>query len=93
MDGYRDFTWDRTEFPDPEGLNHQLHDMGFRVVTIVDPGVKKDKTYGVCADGLAKDMFCTKDGKISRHEWMLADKFVVLQSRMISVEFASGKDV
>lgn len=61
MDGYRDFTWDRIEFPDPEGLNHQLHDLGFRVVTIVDPGVKKDETYGVCADGLAKDMFCSKE--------------------------------
>jgi alpha-glucosidase len=61
MDGYRDFTWDKNEFPDPEKLNRNLHELGFHVVAIVDPGVKKDETYAVYADGLAKDMFCTKE--------------------------------
>ncbi|MHB1405905.1 MAG: glycoside hydrolase family 31 protein [Desulfitobacteriaceae bacterium] len=61
MDGYRDFTWDPGEFSDPDAMNRELHKMGFRVVTIVDPGVKKDEAYSVCADGLTEDVFCTKE--------------------------------
>lgn len=61
MDGYRDFTWDPREFPEPDAMNRELHELGFHVVTIVDPGVKKDEAYQVCADGLAKDVFCTKE--------------------------------
>ena len=40
MDGYRVFTWDRTAFPDPAAMLSRLADLGFRVITIVDPGVK-----------------------------------------------------
>lgn len=40
MDAYRVFTWDRTRFPDPDGLMRRLDQQGLKVVTIVDPGVK-----------------------------------------------------
>ena len=37
-------------------------DKGFRVVTIVDPGVKHDPGYAVYDDGLAQDVFCRTEG-------------------------------
>lgn len=42
MDGYRVFTFDQETFPDPSGLIARLKGMGFKVVTIVDTGVKID---------------------------------------------------
>jgi alpha-glucosidase len=56
MDGYRVFTWDLERFPDPAGLIASLADDGFRVVTIIDPGVKTD--YDVYHDGHARGFFC-----------------------------------
>lgn len=58
MDGFRCFTWDRTAFPDPKGLLSELHDLGFKAVGMIDPGIKADPDYWVCAEGLAQDMFC-----------------------------------
>src|SRR5256714_2600426 len=45
MDGYRVFTWDKSRFPDPSKLIADLRAEGFRVVVIVDPGVKVDPNY------------------------------------------------
>jgi len=59
MDGYRCFTWDRDRFPDPAALIADLHEQGFRVVTLIDCGIKADPAYHVCAAGLAGGMFCT----------------------------------
>lgn len=47
MRGYRVFTWHSKRFPDPDKLLRDLRDQGFRVVTIVDPGVKIDEKYEV----------------------------------------------
>lgn len=58
MDGYRVFTWDKDNFSDPEALLKELHEMGFKVVTIVDPGVKIDSEYPVYIEGLKADAFC-----------------------------------
>lgn len=58
MDGYRVFTWDRDRFPDPAGLIAELRAEGFRVVLIVDPGVKVDPGYETFDRGLAEDVFC-----------------------------------
>lgn len=64
MDGYRVFTWDKSRFPDPPKLLADLRRQGFRVVTIVDPGVKVDPNYWVYQQGLAGDDFVKKpDGK------------------------------
>jgi alpha-glucosidase len=65
MDGYRVFTWDRRRFPDPKRLMADLHGQGFKVVTIIDPGVKADRKYRVFQDGLARGMFCRyPDGRV-----------------------------
>jgi alpha-glucosidase len=64
MDGYRVFTWDEERFPDPEKLTSDLREQGYRVVTIVDPGVKLDENYPVYTEGRARDLFCkTNDGE------------------------------
>jgi alpha-glucosidase len=58
MDGYRVFTWDRERFPDLPGLVADLGAQGFRVVTIVDPGVKVDEHYAVYVEGRDADYYC-----------------------------------
>ncbi|SIQ15482.1 alpha-glucosidase [Alkalispirochaeta americana] len=62
MDGYRVFTWDHRRFPEPDRMVQGLRDQGFRVVTIVDPGVKTDVDYPVFASGLEKKAFLTRPG-------------------------------
>ena len=57
MDGYRVFTWDPNRFPDPRRMLDRLHEMGYRVVTIVDPGVKVDPGYEVYSSGHGNDLF------------------------------------
>jgi alpha-glucosidase len=58
MDGYRCFTWDSERFPDPASLMADLHQQGFKVIAIIDAGIKADRRYWVCKDGLEKDVFC-----------------------------------
>ncbi|MCL4539875.1 MAG: DUF5110 domain-containing protein [Bacteroidetes bacterium] len=57
MDGYRCFTWSPKDFPTPKPMLDTLHDLGFKVVTIIDPGIKADSTYGVYESGLEKGAF------------------------------------
>jgi alpha-glucosidase len=57
MDGYRVFTWDKTRFPDPAKMIADLRAEGFRVVVIVDPGVKVDPNYYAYKEGQAGNHF------------------------------------
>lgn len=59
MDGYRVFTFDKEKFPDPAGMIKELEKMGFKVVTILDPGLKVDGDYGPFKEGLKKNYFVT----------------------------------
>jgi alpha-glucosidase len=68
MDGYRVFTWDRERFPDPAAFIAGLREDGFRVVTIIDPGVKADVGYPVYREGRERGFFClTRDGEEFRN--------------------------
>jgi len=58
MDDYRVFTWDENNFPKPEKLMNDLKEDGFKVVNIIDPGVKKDPDYEVYKEGMKNDHFC-----------------------------------
>lgn len=58
MDGYRVFTWDRARFPDPAQFIAERAAEGFRVVPIVDPGVKVDEVYPVYTEGRDRGYFC-----------------------------------
>ena len=63
MDGYRVFTWNKS-YKDPKADMEQLARLGFKPVTIVDPGVKVDPEYRVYREGAQKGYFARKDGKI-----------------------------
>ena len=62
MDGYRVFTWNTELFPDVPGMLQRLSGQGFRVITIVDPGVKHDPGYAVFDRGREREVFCTTAG-------------------------------
>ncbi len=65
MDGFRCFTWDKEKFPDPKRMIDELEKDGFKTVVMIDPGIKVDKDYWVCKEGLEKDMFCKRaDGPL-----------------------------
>ena len=65
MDGYRVFTWHPQCFPDPQTMIADLRRDGFRIVTIVDPGVKSDPDYLVYREGLERDVFIHRaDGAV-----------------------------
>src|SRR5215213_10395763 len=57
MDGFRVFTWNRQHFPDPSKMIADLRAEGFRVVLIVDPGVKVDPNYFAYREGQAGGHF------------------------------------
>jgi len=57
MDGFRVFTFDPKHFPDPRAMCEKLGKMGFRAVSIVDPGVKIDAEYGPYLRGMAGNHF------------------------------------
>ncbi|MEA2284409.1 MAG: alpha-glucosidase, partial [Solirubrobacteraceae bacterium] len=62
MDGYRVFTWDEERFPDPPGMLARLADIGFRVITIIDPGVKYEPGYRVFDQAVERDVLCRTEG-------------------------------
>jgi alpha-glucosidase len=57
MDGYRDFTFDPHRFPDPAAMLADLNAQGYKVVTIIDPGIKADPTDPTFHEGLERDYF------------------------------------
>lgn len=60
MDGYRVFTFNKGNFPDPRALNDDLHKKGFRAVYMIDPGVKVDNNYSIYQSGKAHDVWVKK---------------------------------
>jgi alpha-glucosidase len=64
MDGFRVFTWNHERFPEPARMIADLRAEGFRVVVIIDPGVKVDPNYDAYQQGQAGGHFVkTADGK------------------------------
>ncbi|SFT01159.1 glycoside hydrolase family 31 protein [Mucilaginibacter polytrichastri] len=59
MDHYKIFTWNHQTFPDPKSFIDKLKSMGFRLVTIVDPGIKVEPGYKQYDEGVAKNYFAT----------------------------------
>lgn len=64
MEGYRVFTWNRKNFPDPGKMISDLAKDGFKFVVIVDPGIKVDSAYAAYQTGASRDIFLKyPDGK------------------------------
>ena len=62
MDGYRCFTWDTNRFPDPKKMAGDLAEDGFKIVTIIDPGIKQEAGYPVYDDGIRGNHFVKYPG-------------------------------
>ena len=79
MDGFRDFTWNASTFPDPGGLMTRLAASGFKATAILDPGVKSEPggQYAVYNAGIAGGRFITgSDGQpVVREVWPGASVF------------------
>lgn len=57
MEGYRVFTFNQQNFPNPKQLNTDLHAKGFKSVFMIDPGVKADPSYSIYKSGSANDVW------------------------------------
>jgi len=57
MEAYKVFTFDGVKFPDAKSMISELKAKGFRVVVIMDPGIKTQKGYYPYEEGLEKDLF------------------------------------
>ena len=57
MDQYKIFSWDKERFPYPDQMIDLLKEMGFEVVVICDPGIKKEENYKPYTSGKKKDVF------------------------------------
>ncbi len=71
MDGYRCFTWNKKYFPDPKRMIKELANDGFKLVVIIDPGIKVDDNYWVFKEGKEKKYFCRRcdDYFMEGHVW------------------------
>ena len=58
MDGFKCFTWHPKHFANPKKLIGDLDKQGFKVVVIIDPGIKHEAGYSVYDQGLRGDHFC-----------------------------------
>ena len=64
MEDYKVFQWDKEKFGEPESLMDNLHEKGFKGVTIIEPGVKAKESFSVFEEGKKKDVFVkNKEGE------------------------------
>lgn len=64
MENYKIFTVDNNKFPDFPQFARDIMKRGFKLVPIIDPGVKIEDGYNVCDEGVKNGYFCKdKDGK------------------------------
>jgi alpha-glucosidase len=65
MEKYKVFTFDNEKFSNPKAMIARLKEKGFKVVVIMDPGIKTEERYAPFAEGLEKDLFVKyPDGEI-----------------------------
>lgn len=57
MKKYKVFTFDGEKFPNPKAMIKALNAKGFRVVVIMDPGIKVEKDYLPYEEGMDQDLF------------------------------------
>lgn len=70
MKGYRVFTWRKDTYEAPEEFIKKMRKLGFRIITIIDPGVKKDDAdYKIYQEGIEKGYFVkAADGTVYVNE-------------------------
>ncbi|KAG7356626.1 alpha-glucosidase [Nitzschia inconspicua] len=66
----RYFTWDKNLFPNPKQMQEKLWSQGRRMVTIVDPHVKRDDGYYIHKEATAKGLYIKeRDGVKDYDGW------------------------
>lgn len=69
MEEFAVFTWNEKRFAKPKEMMDKLRKMGFKIVTIIDPGVKAKDGYFVYEEGLEKNYFVkTPEGEVYHNE-------------------------
>lgn len=69
MERFKVFTWGKENFSDPKKLLADLEKDGYKVVTIIDPGVKVEEGYEVYDEGVEHNYFALDtDGSIYVNE-------------------------
>lgn len=56
-DGKRYFTWDHSAFPNPEEMQRKIADKGRKMVTIVDPHIKRDSSFHLHQEATEKGYY------------------------------------
>lgn len=76
MRGFRVFTWNPQHFPDPQQLATDLRKEGFKLVPIIDPGVKfdPDSGYSVFDEGIEQDCFIRQTNGKLFHGYVWPDR-------------------
>lgn len=65
MEDFKVFTKDDNRFPDLAQLADRLHEMGIKLVTIIDPGVKVQDGYALYDEGIQNGYFArTPSGEV-----------------------------
>ena len=62
-DGKRYFTWDKPLFPNPAEMQEKLWSQGRRMVTIIDPHIKRDNNYYIHKEATAKGLYIKNGDK------------------------------
>ncbi|MDN5338696.1 MAG: alpha-glucosidase [Thermotogaceae bacterium] len=57
MDSYKVFTWNKENFPKPHRMTEKLHEIGFKLSAIIDPGIKVEEDYEIYEEGKTKGFF------------------------------------
>jgi len=69
-DGKRYFTWDSALFPNPKAMIEKLAAQGRKMVTIIDPHLKRDQNYYIHSEATAKGLYVkSKDGTDDYDGW------------------------
>lgn len=84
MEDFKVFTNDSTRFPDLSRLSDTLSEIGIKLVTIIDPGVKVASDYPLYEEGMQKGYFArTPDGEVYEN--------VVWPGDSVFPDFTSGE--
>lgn len=59
----RYFTWDKNNFPDPIAMQDNLAASGRKLVTIIDPHIKKDTGYYIYKEAHDKGLYVQNKDK------------------------------
>lgn len=68
-DGKRYFTWDSHLFPSPAAMQAKLASRGHRMVTIIDPHIKRDAGYRVHSEATAQSLYIKNSGGSDYDGW------------------------